>query len=62
MKLEQYVVSFMDDGWDNMKTIIKTITEDDLREMGINKTGHRRKIMLSIMELKKYTDEDHDIF
>ena len=53
LKLGQYVPLFMEDGWDDMKTIIKTVTEDDLLDIGIKKKGHRRKIMLSITELKK---------
>ena len=59
LKLEQYLECFINDGWDDINTIIESMTEDDLQEMGINKKGHRKKIMLSITKLKKNGNEDN---
>ena len=48
LKLPQYIDNFMDEGWDNIDTIVHELEENDLVEMGINKKGHRKKIMLWI--------------
>eukprot|EP01084_Bolivina_argentea_P240455 403961_1 len=53
LNLPQYIANFMNDGWDDMDTIINELKDDDLLEMGINKTGHRRKIVLWIKRNKK---------
>ena len=58
VKLGQYADMFIDDGFDAMETVI-TMNDDDLMEMGINKKGHRRKILLYI-ERRKNNDENNN--
>eukprot|EP01083_Nonionella_stella_P017415 48715_1 len=53
VELPQYIDLFINDGYDEMITIIKTMTEEDLLEIGVTKRGHRKKIMLFIGQLKK---------
>eukprot|EP01083_Nonionella_stella_P026461 72865_1 len=52
VQLPQYIDLFMDEGYDEMDTIVKTVTDEDLLEIGIKKRGHRKKILLFIHELK----------
>ena len=59
LKLPQYIANFIDDGYDEMDTIIHTLTEQDLIEIGINKRGHRKRIMLNIERLKKEENVGH---
>ena len=47
---DKYFELFMDNGWDKLKTI-KHMTNDDLVEIGISKSGHRKAILLAIKEL-----------
>ena len=60
LKLEQYTQIFFDEGYEDMDTIINGITENDLLEMGINKRGHRKKIIISIQRLKHKENDNND--
>ena len=60
LKLEQYVILFIEEGYDDMDTIIEGMTDDELLQIGINKRGHRKKIMLSIQKLRK-ANENNDL-
>ena len=44
VKLPQYFEALKDDGFDDMESV-QDVTEDDLKAIGIDKTGHRRKIL-----------------
>ena len=41
VKLPQYFVALKDDGFDDMESV-QGVTENDLKAIGIDKTGHRR--------------------
>lgn len=52
--LPQYFDMFIDNGYDSMVTIMESLDEDDLQNtIGIEKKGHRKKIMIYIEKLKK---------
>merc|ERR1719419_733960 len=51
VKLPQYFQVLNDNGFDDLEGALE-LTEQDLREMGIDKMGHRRKIMKKVQELK----------
>ena len=55
VKLPQYVELLMDNGFEDMESM-KYITMDHLREMGIEKMGHRLKLMKSVAKLKALDD------
>ena len=42
--LSEYYGLFINSGCDDMETIL-SLTDDDLKELGIHKLGHRKKIM-----------------
>ena len=50
VKLEQYTQILIDNGYDNMESIID-ITMDDLQQMGVEKIGHKRKIYKNAQKL-----------
>ena len=52
-----YYQLFIDHGWDEMNLIV-TMNDEDLKQIGIDKSGHRRKIILEIAKLsdKEYTE------
>ena len=52
----QYIDNFIDNGYEDMDTIIHTMNEQELQEIGVNKRGHRKKIMLNIERLRKMND------
>ena len=52
VKLQQYADIIIDDGFDDMETVM-TLTDDDLIKIGIEKRGHRRKISLFIDKRKQ---------
>merc|ERR1712181_91708 len=43
--VEEYYALFMDQGFDSME-VIRTLSDEDLKEIGISKMGHRRKILM----------------
>ena len=51
VKLPQYFELLKEDGFDDLESV-QDVTEDDLKAMGIDKTGHRRKIMKFVTKLK----------
>ena len=51
--LPQYIPIFASDGYDDLFTIKETLTEDDLKEMGITMRGHRKKIMVLVKKLRQ---------
>ena len=54
--LNNYYWLFMNSGCDDLETIL-TLNDNDLREMGIEKLGHRKKIMNHIA---KQTNDEND--
>ena len=52
VRLPQYYEMFMDQGFDDFE-IIADITLNDLKEMGIDKIGHRKQILKYATKLKK---------
>eukprot|EP01083_Nonionella_stella_P094979 266594_1 len=50
--LPQYVNLFIDQGYDDMITIVETMNEMDLHEIGVEKKGHRKKILLFAQKYK----------
>ena len=51
INLIQYYDNFITDGFDDLKSI-KTLDEEDLVDMGIQKKGHRKKIMAQKIQLQ----------
>ena len=49
-KYSVYLELFTKNGFDK-KDVIKTMTDDDLKSIGIDKLGHRRKILMKIQDL-----------
>jgi len=45
-----YYNSFLEDGWDELETVA-LMSEQDLDEVGIKKTGHKRKIFNALRSL-----------
>eukprot|EP01084_Bolivina_argentea_P319660 554452_1 len=50
LELPEYIDVFVENGYDDLNVILKTMSDDELKEIGINKRGHRKKIMLFINE------------
>ena len=50
VKLPQYFEALKEGGFDDMESVYY-VTEDDLKAMGINKPGHRRKILIYAAKL-----------
>jgi len=48
-KLTEYKACFADAGYDDMEDLVE-LTEDELKEMGLEKVGHRKKILRLIQE------------
>ena len=46
----EYYQLFMNQGFDSME-LMRTLSEEDLKEIGIDKLGHRRKIMMALTAL-----------
>ena len=45
---------FLDNGYDELEVVAATrITDDELREIGVNLPGHRKKILLKTLTLRK---------
>ena len=53
VKLPHYYQLLREDGFDDLESV-QDVTEDDLKEMGIDKTSHRRKIMKFVVKLKQW--------
>ena len=51
-KLTQYKEMFLENGYDDLE-VIAAITDDELREIGVNLPGHRKKILLKASSLRK---------
>eukprot|EP01084_Bolivina_argentea_P264724 448528_1 len=49
VKLPEYYQIFKDNGFERL-SVIKTMSESDLKEIGIDKLGHRRAIMTAIQQ------------
>ena len=45
MGLEQYYAVFVENGFDDLSFVLGTIRDEDLKAMGVDKIGHRRKIL-----------------
>eukprot|EP01083_Nonionella_stella_P118193 352813_1 len=58
VELPQYIDLFLEEGYDEMDIIVKTVTEQDLLEIGIKKRGHRKKILLFIDQLKNESNNN----
>ena len=52
VQLPEYITTFNKHGYDSWITI-KNITDKELLSIGINKPGHRKKILLYVSMLKK---------
>ena len=52
MKLGKYVDLFLESGYDDMITI-ETMSEEELIDIGIEKRGHRKKILIFIQKYKE---------
>ena len=55
VKLPQYFEALKNDGFDDMESV-QDVTEDDLKAIGIDKTGHRRKILKYAAKLRTMND------
>ncbi len=56
--LSQYYNVFVEQGFDDQVSSLSEITENDLKEMGIKKIGHRRAIMKQVRLMKITVDAD----
>ena len=54
--LEQYTDSFLENEVDG--EVLVTLTADDLRDLGVAKVGHRRKLLNAIAALSTSADVD----
>lgn len=50
IQMDEYSNLLVDEGLNDL-SLLKTITEEDLRKLGITKLGHRRKLSLAIKSL-----------
>ena len=50
--LPQYAAAIKDEGWDDTLSC-HLMTEDDLLEVGVAKTGHRRRLMQAVDALRE---------
>eukprot|EP01084_Bolivina_argentea_P154873 269945_1 len=57
VNLRQYIDNFLSNGFDDINVIPEIMTENELIEIGVDKKGHRKKIMLFIDKLKKSSGE-----
>ena len=48
--LEQYAAAFLDNAID--AEVLRDLTADDLKDLGVNLVGHRRKLLAAIAALK----------
>ena len=51
---------FLDNGYDELE-VVSTITDSELREIGVNLPGHRKKILLKTMSLGKKMKLEGDL-
>ena len=62
IEMEQYIDLFINEGFDDINLVIKQmkkgnpITDDNLREMGIERAGDRAKILIRIQECARLFD------
>ena len=52
LKLGQYAEKFVEEGYDD-KEVVAAITKEELTEIGVDKSGHRKKILMEIASLRK---------
>merc|ERR1712176_544071 len=52
VQLPQYLDGFMEHGFDDLKTIVTMMDDDDLINIGVDKIGHRKRIKMFIAEMK----------
>jgi len=52
LKLPQYLSTFKENGFENLEDV-SCLQYSDLKEMGVNKLGHRRRIMACVQKLKE---------
>ncbi len=55
--LLEFQQQFLNEGYDDL-SVIAAMTADDLKDIGISKMGHRKKILLKIEELRKTRKEE----
>lgn len=62
LKLPQYLSTFKENGFENLEDV-SCLQYSDLKEMGVNKLGHRRRIMAYIQKLKgaDHTADEEDV-
>ena len=56
--MEQYTELFFEEGYDDMDVIVQTMGDEDLKEIGLKKRGHRAKIMLWIKRFNAQQEEE----
>ena len=56
--LEEYIGSFQENAID--EGVLLELTADDLRDLGVTKVGHRRKLINAIEQLNSATDVGYD--
>ncbi|WP_429262271.1 hypothetical protein [Paraburkholderia atlantica] len=53
--MERYEPVFRDNAID--ADVLRNLTADDLKELGIASVGHRRKLLAALTELRAHTEE-----
>ncbi|OWK22569.1 hypothetical protein AJ87_42165 [Rhizobium yanglingense] len=56
MKLQQYIDAFRDNAIDG--DVLRDLTDQDLRHLGVSALGHRKKLLDAIRILRTPRDED----
>ena len=51
-KLTRYKEMFLENGYDDLE-VIAAVTDNELHEIGVNLSGHRKKILLKASSLRK---------
>ena len=59
VRLPQYTSLFMDDGYEDLFTMMQIDSEQDLIDIGVNKGGHRKKILALINVLKQSNNQSN---
>jgi len=58
LRLPQYIDLFESEGFDELETLAD-LTDSDLKELGINKMGHRKKILKAVKMLNDQNQEQY---
>jgi len=61
IKLGQYKKDFESQGWDDMQDVVDEVDDKELKDMGIEKKGHRKKLLRHFEEWEKGKCKEIDV-